>query len=127
MKKTESKSFINILVSGIIASLGGLVVTLMLTLLFSLLISSGYFSESASEFAYLTAVPGALLAGMLCAKAAGRKMLFFGLLGGALFYLLLLAVSSLSLPSLPLTGRAFTVLAACMSGSVIGAMLAPKR
>ena len=116
-----------ILFSALFAALSGLAVTFLCTLLLSVLIEHAVIPESGTQYAYLALIPGALLSGFLTAGRAGRKMLLYGLVGGCVFFLLLLLLSVLFLPDLAFQSRIIPGLICTAAASVLGAVLAPKR
>ncbi|MBQ3880721.1 MAG: TIGR04086 family membrane protein [Oscillospiraceae bacterium] len=129
MKNTSSSPvpFSRILTTAVFGSLAGLAVTFLCTFLLSILIEYGSLGEASADYAFLAVIPGALIAGLMTAKRAGRQMLLFGLLGGAVFFLFLLLLSLILLPETPFGTRIPVTFAVCLLSAVLGAIFAPKR
>lgn len=124
---TQNSQILKLACSSLLAAAVGLILSLLFALVLSVLIANGIFSEGAAKLGYLTAIPGAFLAGLLTAKSAGKHMLPFGLMGGAVFFLLLILLSVLFLPSSAFSGNIWATLGCCAGGAVAGAFLAPRR
>lgn len=124
---TQSPQILKLVCSSLLAATVGLILSLLFALVLSVLIANGVFSEGAAKLGYLTAIPGAFLAGLLTAKSAGRQMLPFGLMGGAVFFLLLMLLSVLFFPGSAFTGNVLATLGCCAGGAIAGAFLAPRR
>lgn len=124
---TQNPQILRLACSALLAAAVGLILSLLFSLVLSVLIANGIFSEGAAKLGYLTAIPGAFLAGLLTAKSAGRHMLPFGLAGGGIFFLLLLFLSVLFFPGSAFSGNIWATLACCAGGAVVGAFLAPRR
>ena len=101
----------------------GLIVTLVIAFVLSLLISSGAVGEAlGNNLAALCCVPGTYIAGLLSAKRAGRRLLPIGLTAGGLFLGILLIISALFLPGLwPKSGFLWVAVSSVIGG-VLGAL-----
>ena len=124
---TQDSQVFSYICSGLIAAAVGLILSLLFAFVLSILIANGMLSETVANLGYLTAIPGAFLAGLLTAKRAGKQMLLFGLMGGALFFLLLMLLSAIFFPGSSFTGSVLGTIGCCAGGAIAGAFLAPRR
>lgn len=126
-KTSLPASLPQILTTSLIAALSGLALTFLCTLFLSILIENAAVPESAAVYAFLTVIPGAFLSGFFTARCAGRQMLAYGILGGIVFFVLLLLLSLLLLPDLAFQHRMIPTLACTAAASILGAVLAPRK
>ena len=118
----ENNGILHLLPSILFYQAIGMILTLLFTFALALLISGGFIPPGARNITALCCIPGSFLAGFLTAGRTGRRILPMGLLSGGLFFLLLLLISVVFLPGLHTWTGFFGILAACIAGSVTGAL-----
>lgn len=100
--------------------------TVILLLLFAFLLLKLQLDAEKTEIGIMVIyVVSCFLGGWYCGRKAERRKFLWGLLAGALYFLLLLAVSGIgeTAPQPDLT-RSISTLALCSGGGMLGGMLA---
>ena len=106
--------------------LTGLIVSILLILLFSLFVWTGIFPDGLIWIlGVLAAILGAYIAGFLCVRRLKVKALIFGVVTGALFFIVLYLMGAIFFARIATgIGSFVTYLLACIAAAVIGSISA---